>query len=77
MPFKMHKIIFFPEKKWFKKMPYLNFLDLLPETLIFLFGLTMESSCEVKSVHILIELICICTILTGHRNLRKLCAQLA
>ena len=44
MPFKMHKIIFFPEKK-IKKcvcLPYLKFSDLLPETHIyFLFGLKL------------------------------------
>ena len=39
-PFKMHKIIFFPEKNRLKKhvcLPYLKFSDLLPETHIFVF----------------------------------------
>ena len=39
MPFKMHEIIFFPEKKIIKKnyvcLPYLKFSDLLPETHFF------------------------------------------
>ena len=39
MPFKMHKIIFFFQKKINKKIVYLKFSDQLPETLIFLFGL--------------------------------------
>ena len=40
MPFKMHKIIFYPEKKYVC-LPYLKFLDPLPEThFFFLFGLT-------------------------------------
>ena len=41
MTFKMHKIIFFPEKKIIKKkyvyLPYLKFLDPLPQTHIFYF----------------------------------------
>ena len=45
MPFKMHKTLFFPEKKKkIKKkyvcLPYLKFSDLLRETHIILFGLT-------------------------------------
>ena len=44
MPFKMHKIIFFSRKKIIKKnmtvsLPYPEFSDLLPATLILLFGL--------------------------------------
>ena len=42
MPFKMHKIIFFQKKKFKTKyvcLPYLNFLDPLPETNLFLFDL--------------------------------------
>ena len=42
MPFKMHKIVFFPKKKIIKKyvcLPHLKFSDPLPETLIVLFGL--------------------------------------
>ena len=40
MPFKMHKILFFPEKKNIKKhvcLPYLEFSDMLPETHFFFF----------------------------------------
>ena len=40
MPFKMHKIILFPEKKCKKKivcLPYLKFSDLLPETHLFFY----------------------------------------
>ena len=40
MPFKMHKIIFFQEKKDVY-LPYLKILDPLPETLIFLFRLSI------------------------------------
>ena len=45
MPFKMHKIIFFPEKKYVGRLPYLKFSDLLSEIhLFFLFGLIYENS---------------------------------
>ena len=37
MPFKMHKIIVFPEKNVY--LPNLKFSEPLPETFIFLFGL--------------------------------------
>ena len=46
MPFKMHKTVFFPEKKDNLKnmcgLPYLKFSDPLLETFIFLFGLRYE-----------------------------------
>ena len=42
MPFKMHKITFFPEKKTIKKILCLKFSDPLPEThLFFLFGMAL------------------------------------
>ena len=40
MPFKMHKVIFIPEKQTIKKyvcLPYLKFSDLLPETHLFFY----------------------------------------
>ena len=42
MPFKMHKIRFFPEKN--VCLPYLKFSDLLPEILIFYLALFKPSS---------------------------------
>ena len=49
----MHKIIFFPEKKINTKkyvcLPYINFLDPLPET-YFLFGLTVLSLIAAQAV---------------------------
>ena len=38
MPFKMHKIIFFPEKKY-GSLPTQNFQTLNPKLIFFLFGL--------------------------------------
>ena len=56
MPFKMHKIILFPDKKIIKKyvcLPYLKFSDLLPEMhLFFLFGLKLYTCVYVHSVFI-------------------------
>ena len=50
MPFKMHKIIFFPELK--KNMcGYLKFSDLLLKTLIILFGLTQGDIIDSFSVY--------------------------
>ena len=48
MPFKMHKTIFFPEKKYIVCVPsYLKFSDLLPETRLFFdFGLIAQKTKE-------------------------------
>ena len=60
-PFKMHKIIFFPEKNNLKKyvcLPYLKFSDMLLETLIYFFNWPTEIWIDWKSeIHILRQLV--------------------
>ena len=50
MSFKMHKNYIFFQKKKYVCLSYLKFSDLLPETYLFLFGLTVHQAELQKTV---------------------------